>query len=129
MFNSKQLLDSAMAYSASQGYAMSIAIVDDGGFLLEFNRASNAAKGTVDVAIKKARASAMFTLPSGQFGDLVRQAELQGMEQTNGGLCLFPGGVPVRDGKHVVGAIGVSGGSAEQDLEVAEYALAQLKGA
>lgn len=127
MFNSQTLLEAALTYSVAKGYAMSIAIVDDGGYLLAFNRMNGAAKGTVDVAIKKAKASALFSLPSGLFGDLLKQAELQGMEQTNGGLCLFPGGVPVLDGEQIIGAIGVSGGSAEQDLEVAEYALEQFK--
>jgi uncharacterized protein GlcG (DUF336 family) len=86
------------------GMAACIAVVDAGAHLKAFRRMDGAFTGAVDVSQRKARTT--------------------GMELTNGGLAAFHGGLPIMDGEVLTGAIGVSGGSAEQDLDVARYALA-----
>lgn len=118
----EQLLDKAVEYSKQHGHKMAIAVTDDGGILMGFRRMDGCFKGSVEIAIKKAKTCALFPLPSGAFGQLIQDQHLIGMEQTNGGLCVFHGGLPIfRDGI-LIGAIGVSGGSAEEDLAVAEFA-------
>ena len=79
--------------------------------------------GAVDVSQRKARTSALFPLPSGEFGAMISEQQLTGMELSNGGLAAFHGGLPIMDGDSLIGAIGVSGGSAGQDLDVAQSAL------
>jgi uncharacterized protein GlcG (DUF336 family) len=105
------------------GMAACIAVVDAGAHLKAFRRMDGAFAGAVDVAQRKARTSALFPLPSGEFGRMIAEHKLTGMELSNGGLAAFHGGLPVMEGDSLVGAIGVSGGSAEQDLDVALHAL------
>ena len=105
------------------GIAACIAVVDAGAHLKAFRRMDGAFAGAVDVSQRKARTSALFPLPSGDFGKLIVEQQLTGMELTNGGLAAFHGGLPIMEGETLIGAIGVSGGSAEQDLDVARYAL------
>ncbi len=100
-----------------------ISIVDAGAHLLAFQRMDGAALGPIDVCQRKARTSALFQCNSGDFGTVIEQDQLIGMEATNGGLAAFHGGVPIKAEGKVIGAIGVSGGSAEQDNIIALYAL------
>lgn len=106
------------------GMAACIAVVDAGAHLKAFRRMDGAFAGAVDVSQRKARTSALFPLPSGDFGQIIAEGQLIGMELSNGGLAAFHGGLPIMDGETQIGAIGVSGGSAEQDLDVARHALA-----
>jgi uncharacterized protein GlcG (DUF336 family) len=99
-----------------------IAITDTGGHLYAFQRMDNAFIGSVDVAIKKANTSSMFPLPTADFGTLIRDEHLTGMELSNQGLIGFAGGQPISRDGHLIGAIGISGASAEQDAAIAEYA-------
>ena len=103
--------------------AACIAVVDAGAHLKAFHRMDGAFAGAVDVCQRKARTSALFPLPSGDFGQMIVDQQLIGMEQSNGGLAVFHGGLPIMDGDTLIGAIGVSGGSAAQDLDVASHAL------
>lgn len=104
------LLDAAVAKSSSMSKAMNIAVCDAGGHLIAFRRMDGAWLGSIDIAIKKAKTSALFGgLDTMTFGELVRQMNLQGIEQTTGGLVTFGGGVSVSSGGKIVGAIGVSG--------------------
>ena len=88
-----------------------------------------AAQGKLDLptedylAIIEAKTAALFPLPSGDFGEVIREHQLLGMELSNDGLAAFHGGLPLFDGEQLIGAIGVSGGSADEDLEIATYAL------
>lgn len=101
---------------------MNIAVVDAGGNLKAFVRMDGAFLGSADVAMKKARTSRLFDAPSGALGGLSQPGgPLYGIEASNGGLITFPGGLPLTNGEGlVVGAIGVSGSSVENDLAVAQ---------
>lgn len=101
---------------------MSIAIVDSGANLLAFSRMDDALLGTGDIAIKKAKTAMMFKKNTGNLGELSQPGKpLFNIEHSNGGLVTFPGGVPVKNNEgQVIGAIGVSGGSIENDHIVAE---------
>lgn len=119
----RQLVSAAENKAQQMGINVSIAVVDGGAHLLEFRRMDRAILGSADVAHKKARTSAFFPMPTGDFGELIREASLTGIELSNGLLTGFPGGLPIRQDGVVLGAIGISGGSAEQDLEIAHHAL------
>ena len=103
------------------GVPMNIAIVDEGANLVSFHRMDNAWLGSVDISIKKARTARFFDMNSGEIGKLSQPGgPLYNIEHSNGGLISFPGGVLLKDSSgKIIGAVGVSGGSVEQDHEVA----------
>ena len=107
---------------------MNIAVVDEGGNLVAFSKMDDAWMGSIDIAIKKARTSVMFQMSSGVIGTLSQPGgPLYNIEHSNGGLITFPGGLPImKDGK-MIGGIGVSGSTVENDLEVAQCAVEKYK--
>jgi uncharacterized protein GlcG (DUF336 family) len=117
----EQLSKAAKEKANAIGVPMNIAIVDEGANLVAFHRMDNAWLGSVDIAIKKAKTARFFDMNSGEIGKLSQPGgPLYNIEHSNGGLITFPGGVVLKDGDgKIVGAIGVSGGSVEQDHEVA----------
>jgi uncharacterized protein GlcG (DUF336 family) len=100
-----------------------IAVMDPAGFLLGFIRNDNAFLGSIEVATKKARTVSLFNgaRTTELLGTLVQppNAVIYGIEQTNGGLIAFGGGLPVFINGKFYGSVGVSGGSTAQDIEVA----------
>lgn len=107
---------------------MCIAIVDSGGELKAFHRMDDAWVGSIDISIKKAKTAVFFGMPTGQIGKLSQPGgPLYGIEHSNGGLITFPGGLPIVDKDGVmVGAIGVSGSSVENDHAVAQAGVDTL---
>ena len=116
-----QSLNSGLNKSYQQGTKMNIAIVDKGGNLIAFAREDDAWVGSIDISIKKAKTSAFFCMPTGELGKLSQPGEsLYGIEHSNGGLITFPGGIPLISPRgEFMGAVGVSGGTVEEDEEVA----------
>ncbi len=107
---------------------MCIAVVDSGANLKAFLRMDDAWVGSIDIAIKKAKTAVFFGMPTGQIGKLSQPgAPLYGIEHSNEGLITFPGGLPIvdRDGV-MIGAIGVSGSTVENDHIVADAGVATL---
>lgn len=111
------------------GVPMNIAIVDAGANLKAFHRMDNAWLGSIDISIKKAKTARYFDMESGAIGGLSQPGgPLYNIEVSNGGLISFPGGIPLKNSEGtIVGAIGVSGGSVEQDREVAQAGVAAFK--
>ncbi|MDC3388101.1 heme-binding protein [Flavobacteriaceae bacterium] len=101
---------------------MNIAIVDAGANLVAFARMDGAWLGSLDISIKKAKTARFFDMNTGIIGELSQPgAPLFNIEHSNNGLITFPGGVPIKDAEgNVIGAIGVSGSSVENDHTVAE---------
>merc|ERR1719309_138513 len=115
----------AIAKSEQLNVKMNIAVVDSGANLVSFVRMDDAWLGSVDISIKKAKTATMFNMPTGDIGALSQPGgPLYNIEHSNNGLITFPGGVPVRnkEGK-VVGAVGVSGSTVENDHAVAAAAV------
>jgi uncharacterized protein GlcG (DUF336 family) len=114
-------VQAALKESIKLGVLMDIAIVDAGANLKAFARMDNAWLGSIDIAIKKARTARFFNMNSGDIGGLSQPGgPLYGIEHSNEGLISFPGGVPIKDGAgEIIGAIGVSGDSVENDHAVA----------
>jgi uncharacterized protein GlcG (DUF336 family) len=119
-------LAAALAKAGQLGLAMNIAVVDAGANLKAFARMDGAWLGSIDIAIRKARTARFFDMPTGEIGKLSQPGgPLFGIEHSNGGLISFPGGVPIRGaGGAVIGAIGVSGSTVENDHAVAEAGAA-----
>ena len=107
--------------SREMGVQMDIAVVDAGANLKAFLRMDNAWLGSIDISIKKAKTARFFNMNTGEIGKLSQPGgPLYNIEHSNGGLISFPGGVPILNGnKDVIGAIGVSGSSVEDDHAVA----------
>ncbi|MBC7868030.1 MAG: heme-binding protein [Gloeobacteraceae cyanobacterium ES-bin-316] len=100
---------------------MDICVVDAGSNLVAFARMDGAWIGSVDISFKKAKTAAWFTMDTAALSPIVQPGTaLYNIEHSNGGLITFPGGVVIKDASgEVVGAIGVSGSSVENDHAVA----------
>lgn len=100
---------------------MNISVVDAGANLLAFNRMDGAWMGSFDISWKKAKTARLFNMPSGTIGTLSQPGgSLYGIEHSNNGLITFPGGVLIEQNGEIIGAVGVSGSSVENDLLVAQ---------
>jgi uncharacterized protein GlcG (DUF336 family) len=114
-------VEAALKKSKDVGVKMNIAVVDAGCNLKAFARMDGAWLGSIDIAVKKAKTARFFDIPTGEIGKLSQPGgALYNIEHSNGGLISFPGGVPITNGEGVViGAIGVSGDTVENDHTVA----------
>ncbi|MGP4015894.1 GlcG/HbpS family heme-binding protein [Saccharopolyspora sp. 5N708] len=110
---------------------MNIAVVDVGGNLKSFVRMDGAWLGSIDIAIKKARTARLFDMPSGDLGPLAQPGQsLYHIEFSNDGLITFPGGIPLKSGNgQVVGAVGASGSTVDNDQAVANAGVAAFDSA
>jgi uncharacterized protein GlcG (DUF336 family) len=120
-----QALVAAARKAATEiGVPMNIAVLDAGAHLKAFARMDGALIGSIDIAIGKAKTSALFGMASEAVGEFCKPGGTSpGLELTNGTLVVFAGGVPIRDGSDtLIGALGVSGGSVAQDRQVAKAA-------
>ena len=122
------VVDAAHKKAIEQGTKMDIAVVDAGANLKAFIRMDDAFLGSIDIAIKKAKTARFFNMPTGDLGALAQPGQpLYNIEFSNGGLITFPGGLPLKNSEGVIiGAIGVSGSSVEDDHEVASAGAATL---
>jgi uncharacterized protein GlcG (DUF336 family) len=122
MEHAQKAIEAARKKAVKIDTQMCIAIVDSGANLKAFLRMDDAWVGSIDIAIKKAKTAVFFGMPTGEIGKLSQPGNsLYGIEHSNEGLITFPGGLPIVDEEGVlVGAIGVSGSSVENDHKVAE---------
>jgi uncharacterized protein GlcG (DUF336 family) len=115
------LVETAMKKATEIDTLMNIAVVDAGGNLKAFARMDGAWLGSIDISIRKARTARFFDMNTGDVGALSQPGgPLYNIEVSNGGLITFPGGIPLRLNGEIVGGIGVSGSSVENDHAVAE---------
>ena len=118
---SETIVGAARKKAAQLKTRMDIAVVDAGGNLKAFARMDGAWLGSIDISIRKARTARWFDMNTGEIGKLSQPGgPLYGIEHSNDGLITFPGGVPLKNSKgEIVGAIGVSGSTVEDDHAVA----------
>lgn len=116
------MIAAAKEKSVALDTKMNIAVVDAGANLVAFARMDGAWLGSLDISIKKAKTARFFDMNTGTIGELSQPGgPLFNIEHSNNGLISFPGGVPVKNAAgEVIGAIGVSGSSVENDHAVAE---------
>lgn len=117
----QSVLKAAVAQARAIKVPMNIAVVDAGGNLKAFYRMDDAFLGSIDIATKKAVTARYFNMPTRTLGAAsLPDAPLYGIEVSNGGLIIFAGGVLLVDKNNIiVGAVGVSGGSVDEDESVA----------
>jgi uncharacterized protein GlcG (DUF336 family) len=124
----KRMLDAGEAKAANIGVAYNIAVVDAAGALVAFTRQDGALIGSIDLAISKAITARLFDKPTSDLAKMAQPgAPLFGIEQSNRGkVVIFGGGLPVAIGDTIIGAVGASAGTVEQDIAVAEAAAAAV---
>jgi uncharacterized protein GlcG (DUF336 family) len=119
MDKAQLVLKAAVAKAQEIGQPMNIAVVDAGANLTAFTRMDGAWIGSIDIAINKAFTAKAFDIST---QDLGRNS--QPGDQNHTRVMIFAGGIPLKENGQIVGAVGVSGGSGEQDQTVAEAAVA-----
>lgn len=120
------LVRHTLAAASSRGLSVSVAVVDQGGYLVAAARMDNAPIFTPDVAQGKAVAAAAFRQSSAALGERWAPGTpipLALSIRTGGRFITQQGALPIRDGEVVVGAIGVSGATSQEDEELAQAAL------
>jgi uncharacterized protein GlcG (DUF336 family) len=125
--SAKKIAAAAIAEARKNNWAMAIAVVDTGGYLVYFERMPDTQLGSVEVAIEKAKSAALFRRPTKSFQDTVaaggeglRMLKLSGAVPVEGGIPL------IVDGK-IIGAVGASGGTSQQDGRTAAAGAAATK--
>jgi uncharacterized protein GlcG (DUF336 family) len=124
----EKLISAAKSKSVEIDTKMNIAVVDAGANLVAFARMDGAWLGSLDISIKKAKTARFFDMNTGSLGEASQPGgSLFNIEHSNHGLITFPGGIPIKnaDGE-IIGAIGVSGSSVENDHTVAEAGVSAL---
>lgn len=123
----QRVVQAAVAAAKDERLRMDVAVVDVGGNLKAFARMDGAWLGSIDIAVRKARTARLFDMESGDLGPLSQPGgPLFQIEVSNGGLITFPGGIPLEGDGGIIGAIGVSGGTVEEDRRVAQAGVAAL---
>lgn len=125
----KKVVAGAEAKAKQIGVQMNIAVVDVGGNLVAFERMDKAWLGSINIAINKAFTAVAFNMTTEALGKESQPGKsLFGIQATNRGkLVIFGGGIPLKKGSELVGAVGVSGGAVPQDIEVAEAGVKAFK--
>ncbi|HZH63472.1 MAG TPA: heme-binding protein [Flavisolibacter sp.] len=128
LIQAEAAIKAAKQKATELGTKMNICVVDAGSNLVAFARMDGAWIGSVDIAQKKAKTAAWFMMETAALSPLVQPgAPLFGIEHSNGGLITFPGGVVIKNGDEVIGAIGVSGSTVENDHAVAAEGASAVK--
>ena len=125
----QEIIRAATQKAEEIGQPMNVAVVDNGRQLKAFARMEDAWLGSIDIAIDKAFTAVSFLMATQDLAEMTQPGQpLYGLETTNGGRVVnFAGGILLtREDGQVAGAIGVSGGTVDQDQEVAEAGVAAL---
>jgi glc operon protein GlcG len=118
----RQIVDAAAAEASKRKATVVIAVVDDGGHLLVLNRLDDTQVASVEVGIAKARTAAIFRRPSKVFEDQVRDGRIAALALP--GATALQGGLPITYEGKVIGAIGVSGNTPQEDEDIAKAGVA-----
>ncbi|WP_041249833.1 GlcG/HbpS family heme-binding protein [Gluconacetobacter diazotrophicus] len=126
--DARRVITAAETEALMIGQPVNIAVVDAGGNLVAHARMDGARIGAIDIAINKAFTARAFDMST---ADLAEHSQPGGPffgihTSNNGRVMIFAGGVPLRRGEKIVGAIGISGGSGEQDERVAQAGVQAL---
>jgi uncharacterized protein GlcG (DUF336 family) len=113
----KKAVEAAEKEAGKRGATVVIAVVDDGGQLILLERLDDTQVASVEVGIGKARTAAIFRRPSKVFEDQIREGRVAALALP--GATPLQGGIPIIIGGKVVGAIGVSGNTPQEDEEIA----------
>lgn len=125
----QEMINATVKKGKEIGVNVNIAIVDDGGHLVSFGRMDGAPLLSIEIATNKAYTAIAFGLPTHDWHPLIAEepALREGIVHTPR-LVIFGGGFPIKVGDQIIGGIGVSGGSAEEDMACAQAGLAVFAG-
>jgi uncharacterized protein GlcG (DUF336 family) len=119
------IIAAAQAKADDIGVPMNIAVVDAGNNLTAFSRMDGAWLGSIEIAQSKAYTARAFDMPTRDLAEMAQPGEpLFGIDGANQRVIIFAGGIPLTEDETVVGALGVSGGTPDQDHEVCEAGVA-----
>jgi uncharacterized protein GlcG (DUF336 family) len=121
----KKIAAAAEAEARKNSWNVVIAIVDDGGHLVYLQRNDGTQTGSIEVAIGKAKTAAAFKRPTKVFDELTKNRPSIVTIGTD--AVLLEGGVPIMSGGQLIGAVGVSGVTSQQDAQIAEVGIAALQ--
>ncbi|KAK5943181.1 hypothetical protein PMZ80_004187 [Knufia obscura] len=127
----QMVIDAAVQEAMNLSIPQNIAVSDPAGLLVAFHRMDSAYPGSIDISQKKARTVALFNgaMTTAQWYNVSQPgAPLYGIEETNNGLIVFGGGVPLVVGGIFIGAVGVSGGTVDQDVQCANAGARAIGG-
>ena len=126
--DAKRILAAGEAKAVSLGIPYNIAVVDAGGHLVAFVRQDGSLIGSIDLAIDKAVTARIFDKTTSELAALAQSGKpLFGIQESDAGkVVIFGGGIPILIAGKIVGAVGTSAGTVEQDIAVAEAAIAEL---
>lgn len=121
-----RMIEAAQRQAEAIGVPMVFAVVDSGGNLVAQVRQEGALLASISISLDKAYTAAAVKLPTQTLGELAQPGQpLYGIQSSDGGrIIIFGGGIPIFQDNHLLGGIGVSGGSVEQDIACAEAGLA-----
>ncbi len=116
----REIVNKAEEKAREIGVRVCIAVVDDGGNLVEFRRMTEAPILSIGIAQNKAYTAVAFGLPTGKWYELIKDEPplLHGIVHTPN-LVIFAGGIPIKVNGQIIGGIGVSGATSQQDEEIA----------
>jgi uncharacterized protein GlcG (DUF336 family) len=122
------IIAAAKEKAADINTKMNICVVDTGSNMVAFVRNDGAWLGSVDIAIKKAKTAMFFQMDTAELSPLVQPGKpLYNIEHSNGGLITFPGGAVIKnENGEIIGAIGVSGSTVDDDEKVAKAGVKAL---
>ena len=126
MEKAQRIIEAGIVKAKQIGQPMNIAVVDVGANLTAFVRMNGAWLGSIDIAINKAFTAKAFDISTLELGRNSQPGDqFFGIHVSNHGrVMIFAGGIPIKTNGQIVGAVGVSGGSGEQDHAVAEAVIA-----
>ena len=124
----RTIIAAAESKAEEIGQPMNIAVVDSGGNLISHVRMDGAWMGSIDISINKAWTSRAFDIQTKDLGENSQPTQqFYGIHASNNGkVMIFAGGIPLQRDGAVVGGLGISGGTGEQDQAVAEAGIAAL---
>jgi glc operon protein GlcG len=118
--DAKKIATAAVAEARKNNWTMAIAVVDTAGNLVYFEKMDGTQTGSVNVAIEKARSAVLFKRPTKSFQDTVAQGGAGLRMLALPGAVPVEGGIPLMEGGKIIGAIGASGGTSDQDGQAAQ---------
>lgn len=127
--DAKRMIAAAETTADALGIPYNVAVVDAGGHLVAFSRQDGALIGSIDLAIKKAYTARLFDNATSALAPLAQpSAPLYGIQHSNrGNVVIFGGGIPISRDDVIIGAVGASAGTVEQDVAVAEAAIRAIE--
>jgi glc operon protein GlcG len=125
--SAKKVIAAAEVEAKKNNWPVAIAIVDSSGYLVAFHRLDNTQLGSVEVALKKAKTSALFRRPTKAFEDVLAMGGANVKVVTLPEALPIEGGLPIVHNGKIIGAIGVSGVKSTEDAQIATAGLEALK--